>query len=123
MASRYSFRAFAVFFCLAVGSLTACSGGADTATYSINGYITDVFTGAPLAGARVTFASDTLYRAEATSDSDGLFEMTVTTDTEFGEVRAELAGYQPVETTVFFDMPERRIDLRMRPGTDDDAGM
>lgn len=119
------FRAAVFALLLSSSLLAACTANSATNTYSINGYVTDVLTSAPIAGVHVTFTSDTLYRAEATTDSDGLYEMTATTDTPFGQVRAEVAGYQSVETTVLFDTPERRLDLSMRPGTDPvpDAGM
>lgn len=115
MRPRPTFLAAALALFALLGGAISCTGNSSTSTYSISGYISDVLSGAPLSGATVTFTSDTLYTANATSDDDGLFEMTVTTDAPFGQVRAELGGYQAVETTVFFDTTERRIDLTMRP--------
>ncbi len=81
----------------------------------VAGRVTDVRTGEPLAGARVVFTSDTLMSADATTGGDGRYEIAVTTDTPFGQVRAERTGYQPAEATVFFDTVARRVDLMLRP--------
>lgn len=115
MRSRPSSLAQAIAVLALMGSAASCTTNSSTSTYSINGYVTDVLTNAPLSGASVTFTSDTLFTADATTDEDGLYEMTVTTDSPFGQVRAELGGYQAVDATVLFDTSERRIDLKMRP--------
>ena len=78
------------------------------------GFVTDIDTGAAIGGATVTFVSDTRYMAETTSDEDGRYAMVVNTDTTFGQVRAAKDGFSTAEATVFFDQPERRVDLEMR---------
>ena len=60
------------------------------------------------------FSSDTLLVSETTTDSDGRYRMRVSTDHPFGQVRAERAGFITQETTVFFDAPQRRVDLQLR---------
>lgn len=81
----------------------------------LSGRITDAVSRRPLGGATVRFTSDTLYTAQTRSDADGHYEMVVETDVPLGQVRAERAGYQPAEATVFFDTPQRRVDLALRP--------
>ena len=83
--------------------------------FELSGYVRDTFDDNPIGGATVTFRSDTLRMADATTDDEGLYEMVVETDVAFGQVRAEAAGFQGAEASVFFDSPRRRIDLRLRP--------
>lgn len=94
--------------------LCGCADSAPTEFFELAGYVLDIDTDAPIEGARVTFRSDTRYTASGTSDDDGRYAISVETDTPFGQVRAEKDGYSPGEETVFFDSPERRVDLRMR---------
>lgn len=103
--------------------LAAACGGDDAPleSYELTGYVRDDLTDAPLEGARVVFTSDTLYTAEGTTDSDGLYEMVIASDVPFGQVRAERSGYRPAERTVFFDQAVRRVDLRLRPASEPPA--
>ena len=92
-----------------------CSGDdAPTEIYELSGVVTERLTGDAVSGARVTFTSDTLYTESATTDGDGQYEMSVETDSPFGQVRAEKDGFVAAEKTVFFDMRVRRIDLELR---------
>jgi hypothetical protein len=91
-----------------------CSDPSPTARKELSGYVRDERTTEPVRGARVTFRSDTLYTASATTDRDGLYEMVVETDVDFGQVRVEAAGYFPIEQTVYFDTERRRVDFRLR---------
>jgi hypothetical protein len=94
--------------------VVGCSDGDGLAVLELSGEVRDDFSGAPIEGATVLFTSDTLLRESTTTDSDGHFEMALESDAVFGQVRAERAGYEPRERTVFFDVPSRRIDLRLR---------
>lgn len=101
-----------------VGS-SGCDGGAAVvSTYELSGIVTErIDTGtdvAPLAGAEVTFTSDTGMSLTTTSGDDGRYRMQVESEVRFGQVRATLAGYQTTERTVLFDVPARRVDLGMR---------
>ena len=91
-----------------------CAEEAPTDAFELSGYVTERDGGAPVSGARVIFTSDTLYTAETTTNDDGLYEMVVETDRPFGQVRAEAAGYENEERSVFFDSPSRRLDLTLR---------
>jgi len=83
--------------------------------FELSGLVHDDLDGHAVRGVTVTFRSDTLRMADATTDGDGHYEMVVETDVKFGQVRAERAGYEPAEASVFFDTDRRRIDLRLRP--------
>lgn len=87
-------------------------------TYELSGRVTALLDGSdegePIAGARVTFVSDTLITAEATTDATGLYRMRVSTDHPFGQVRAEASGFVTGEETVYFDSPQRRVDVGLR---------
>lgn len=84
------------------------------AEVELSGLVLDRATDAPIEGATVTFRSDTLDVATATTDSDGHYEMTIMTQVSLGQVRAEHGAYEPAERSVYFDTPTRRIDLRLR---------
>lgn len=107
------------------GFLGSCDGGAPTDTFELSGLVTVLLESAAdeggIEGARVIFTSDTLLLVETTTDSSGHYRMRVMTDHPFGQVRAEAAGFIPQETTVFFDLPQRRVDLQLRrmPGGGD----
>lgn len=108
------------FWLAALGLLlpAGCAGDeVPTDLYELSGFVREDLSNDPVAGARVTFTSDTLYQESATTDEDGLYEMVIETDTPFGQVRAEKDAYQPAEQTVYFDTPTRRIDLRVRVAT------
>ena len=95
--------------------LTACAEDpSPTTDRELSGYVTDETTGGPISGATVRFSSDTLYTASTTTDADGLYEMVVQTDAEFGQVRVEKGGYFINELTVFFDTDMRRLDFSLR---------
>lgn len=83
--------------------------------HELSGFVRDDLEGTAIRGATVTFTSDTLRRESTTTDSDGHYEMVVETDVDFGQVRAEAAGYDPAEESVFFDTDSRTVDIRMRP--------
>jgi len=99
---------------IALGA-AGCAEESPTDLYELSGIVTDESTSDPVDGATVTFTSDTLYSEETKTDSDGEYEMVVESDVEFGQVRADKAGYEPRERTVFFDTRVRRIDLVIRP--------
>jgi len=101
----------------AAGALGCAEDSGPTTEYELSGYVhqSPASGSGPLEGVTVTFVSDTLYSASATTDGDGYYEMIVASDVPFGQVHAQLAGYQPAETTVYFDAPTRRIDLLLRP--------
>lgn len=99
--------------------LSTVSGCADEgpvgSEYELSGYVREAFTGAVVEGATVTFTSDTLSRASTSTDDEGFYEMIVLSDTPFGTVRAEKAGFLPGETTVYFDTQSRHVDVELRP--------
>ena len=113
-----SFRIYRPLHVLIFGALLLAAGcGSDdsgTSTYELAGVVEDIASGDPVGGARVTFTSDTLYRAEASTDDEGYYEMSVVTDVPFGQVRAEKDGFLMDEKSVFFDSASRRIDLGLR---------
>lgn len=103
---------------LAAG-ISGCAEDVPGGTYQLSGHVTVLLTddGAPMpiGGALVRFTSDTGRVHEATTASDGRYELAVFTDAAFGQVRAEAAGFTPNERTVYWDNPERRIDIVLRP--------
>jgi hypothetical protein len=103
-------------FAILLASLaSACGDPSPTETRELSGYVRDERTERPVRSATVTFRSDTLYTSSAVTDRDGLYEMVVETDTDFGQVRVEAVGYFPAERTVFFDSRRRRVDFLLRP--------
>jgi len=98
--------------------LASCDGSAPTDTYELSGRVT-VLLETPgddtnISGARITFTSDTLIATETVTDESGRYRMRVQTDHDFGQVRAEADGFSTHETTVYFDSPQRRIDIELR---------
>ncbi len=87
-------------------------------TYELSGQVTSLLDesggGDPIPGARVTFISDTLIVDEATADASGRYRMRVSTDHPFGQVRAEADGFTANEATVYFDTPQRVVDVALR---------
>jgi hypothetical protein len=87
-------------------------------TYELSGEVTilldDLGGGEPVAGAHVTFTSDTRIVEDTTTDAHGRYRMRVTTDHAFGQVRAEAEGFSPNEATVYFDTPQRVVDIALR---------
>ncbi|MEC7524323.1 MAG: carboxypeptidase-like regulatory domain-containing protein [Myxococcota bacterium] len=98
--------------------LTSCDGAAPTDAFELSGRVTALLEsgedGDGIADARVVFRSDTRIVSETTTDDSGRYRMRVLTDHEFGQVRAEADGFRPKEETVFFDSPQRRVDLQLR---------
>jgi hypothetical protein len=96
--------------------IVLCAGCAEEVTTEVelSGLVLDRATDAPVEGATVTFRSDTLDVATATTDSDGHYEMIVETQVSLGQVRAEHPDFEPAEKSVYFDTPQRRIDLLLR---------
>lgn len=98
--------------------LAACGADAPGALYELSGRVAGQHTeGAattPIGDALVRFTSDTGHVSETRTDSEGRYAMQVFSDVAFGQVRAEAAGFAPSEATVYFDQPQRRIDLVLR---------
>jgi len=105
-------RAILLLGALACGG---CGDGPPTESRTVAGFVTDGAEMRGIRGAEVTFTSDTLYTASATTDGDGFYEIRVETDSAFGQVVATHPEYsQSADATVFFDTEERRIDLVLR---------
>jgi hypothetical protein len=105
--------------CALLGALflTACDPSAPLDSYALTGRITvrlDDGEEEGVAGATVTFASDTRLVEQTTADDSGRYRMWIATDHAFGQVRAEAEGFAPAEETVYFDTVERRVDLSLR---------
>lgn len=104
---------------IALCGLGAC--GSDDAAFSdhdIEGTVQDEFTEHGITGATVTFVSDTLDRAETTSEKDGRFvlHVVVPDGVRFGTIEASHSGYSDSpKTSVYFDGSALRAELRMRP--------
>lgn len=100
--------------------LASCTTEPVGATYSLSGFVTQTLasgvTTTPIGGATVTFTSDVGERFTTTTGGDGRYRMQVLSRSVFGQVRAEASGFTPSERTVYFDTPERRIDIGLRPG-------
>ena len=94
--------------------LLSCADAAPTRDLEVAGFVLEIDTREPIEGARVTFRSDTLYEVTTTSDEEGRYELFVVSDSKFGQVIAEKEGFSTAEQSVFFDQPQRRIDLEMR---------
>ncbi len=98
--------------------LGSCAPVTVASTYELSGRITNLLesgeTPSPIGGAMVRFTSDTGDVTETVATSDGRYAMQVLSDSRFGQVRAAADGYTPSERTVFFDVPQRRIDLALR---------
>lgn len=99
--------------------LASCAPGPVGDTYSLSGRITQTLesgvTVTPVSGATVRFTSDVGDVFTATSGGDGRYRMQVMTRVPFGQVHASASGFVDSERTVYFDTPERRIDIGMRP--------
>jgi hypothetical protein len=112
---------FALLAVVALGSLASCAPGTVGDTYALSGHVTQTLqsgvSSTPVGGAHVRFTSDVGDVVETTTGSDGRYRMQILTRVRFGQVRAEAAGFVPAERTVYFDTPERRIDLGLRPDT------
>jgi len=67
--------------------------------------------GPPIAGAMVRFQGDTGRAVEGVSESNGRYRLFIVSDSRFGQITANAAGFQEARETVFFDSPSRRVDL------------
>jgi len=99
--------------------LLGCEGGESIVeAFELSGIVSEVSGGTDMgpviAGATVTFTSDTNSRETTTTGADGRYRMRVSTDDPFGQVRAEAAGYVPNEETVYFDTRSRRVDIQLQ---------
>ena len=105
---------------LVLGSpaLGSCVGESTLEAYELSGHVTSLLEGSDsgdaVPNARVTFVSDTLLVEETTADGAGRYRMRIVTDHPFGQVRAEAEGFLPHEETVYFDTPQRRVDVALR---------
>ena len=103
---------------LAAALATSCGEGAPTDAFELSGRVTVFNEGGaveePIPDALVTFVSDTLIVEETRTDDGGRYRMRVLTDFPFGEVKAEAEGFIPGQGTVYFDSPQRRVDLVLR---------
>jgi hypothetical protein len=93
------------------------SDAAPTSQFQIEGHVLDDLTGHALEHATVDFSSDTLDRAEASTDHEGHFSLVVDVrdGVDFGIVSATHADYQPsAEQTLYFDGTEHQLTLRLR---------
>jgi hypothetical protein len=99
--------------------LASCAPGTVGDTYALSGRITQTLssgvTVTPVGGATVRFTSDVGDVFETTSGGDGRYHIQVLTRVRFGQVRATAGGFNPSERTVYFDTPQRRVDLGLRP--------
>ncbi|MCZ7683299.1 MAG: hypothetical protein M5U28_32670 [Sandaracinaceae bacterium] len=106
--------ALALFAMLTAG----CMEPSTLEAYELSGRVTVLLEtegpGDAIPGARVLFMSDTRIVQETTADGSGRYRMRVTTDHPFGQVRAEAEGYRAREVTVYFDTPQRRVDVALR---------
>jgi hypothetical protein len=94
---------------------TGCGDTNPTGSFELTGRVLEVNTEEPVSGALVIFRSDTLYTNQDQTSGGGWYQMGIETDSPFGQVRAEHPGYIPDEETVFFDGPQRRVDIRLVP--------
>lgn len=98
--------------------LVSCGDSSVTESFELSGVVSELVApgalGPPVAGAAITFRSDTNIVATGVTDGAGRYRLRVETDYPFGQVRAEADGFLPAESTVFFDSPTRRVDLHMR---------
>ena len=100
---------------LALVALLSCGDSSATQDFELSGFVTRLGSEEGIRGASVVFTSNTLRIAETQTNGSGFYEMIVTTDSDFGQVRATAEGFQPNEETVFFDTSSRRVDLQLRP--------
>jgi hypothetical protein len=115
MRHRYWCGVPALLFLFALG----CEQGPPLDAFELSGRITELRDDGvggedPIPNAAVRFASDTRIVAETTADGSGRYRMRVASDHPFGQVRAEAEGYSSSEETVYFDSPQRRVDIALR---------
>jgi hypothetical protein len=105
---------------LGLVALCACADDEDAVRgdHDVEGVVQDEFTQRGIVGAKVTFVSDTLDKAETTSEQDGRFKLEVElpAGVRFGTIEATHSGYaDSPRATVFFDGAAIRTELKMRP--------
>jgi hypothetical protein len=106
---------------IALCGFLACAGddnGEAFGEHDIEGTVQDEFTSRGVSQAKLTFVSDTLDRAETTSDQAGRFvlHVEVPEGVRFGTLEASGAGYaDSAKASVYFDGSALRIDLKLRP--------
>lgn len=105
---------------IALCGLLACASDDSEAfgDHDIEGTVQDEFASRGISGAKVTFVSDTLDRAETTSEQDGRFVLRVELPegVRFGTLEASRAGYAAsAKASVYFDGSALRTELKLRP--------
>jgi hypothetical protein len=105
---------------IAFSGVFACAGdeGEAFSDHDIEGTVQDEFTSHGITGAKVTFVSDTLDRAETTTGNDGTFvlHVEVPDGVRFGTIEASGAGYaDSAPASVYFDGSALRVELKLRP--------
>ena len=109
------------FALVASTSALSCAGDDEAEAFGehdIEGTVQDEFTKRGISGAKVTFVSDTLDRAETTSEQDGRFVLRVEVPdgVRFGTLGVSKAGYvDGPKVSVYFDGSALRTELTMRP--------
>jgi len=101
-----------------VGALMSAGCGTNAPPgegYEIIGFVVESVgtgdDGPPIAGAMVRFQGDTGRAVEGVSESNGRYRLFIVSDSRFGQITANAAGFQEARETVFFDSPSRRVDL------------
>jgi hypothetical protein len=106
---------------IALCGLFACAGDDQAAAFGdhdIEGTVLDEFSAHAISGAKVVFVSDTLDRAETTSDQSGRFvlHVEVPEGVRFGTIEASRTGYaDSAKASIFFDGSALRTELKLRP--------
>jgi hypothetical protein len=104
---------------LALGAVDAGCGreGPPGESYEIVGFVVESVgegtDGPGIGGAMVRFESDTGRTVETVSEGNGRYRIYVLSETRFGQVTASAPGYGEARETVFFDSPQRRLDLAL----------
>ncbi len=111
-------RAYAASAAIALGMLANSSCGTSAPPgegYEIIGFVVESVgtgdDGPPIAGAMVRFQGDTGSAVEGISESNGRYRLFVVSDSRFGQITANAAGFLEGRETVFFDTTSRRVDL------------
>lgn len=105
----------------ALSSFLSCASDDEAEAFGehdIEGTVLDEFTNRGISGAKVTFVSDALDRAETTSESEGRFvlRVEVAEGVKFGTIGATKAGYvDSPKISVYFDGSALRTELKLRP--------
>jgi hypothetical protein len=105
---------------LAPPAITGCAAADEQAfdDRTIEGSVVDEFDAQAIAGAKVSFVSDALDRAEATSDGAGRFSIAVelSQGVRFGTLVASHSDYVAgSQRSVYFDGTALRVELSLRP--------